>query len=95
MIRLQAPTGIRKSNARKMVEGAGGYPAGTRSKVYTDVSYPACAKKNCRRTPLRIYPQFATHANAHTILAAIYHLAGQNYYPSVRPVPARHGRTAV
>ena len=62
---------------RAQMEGLEGYPVYTR-KVYTDVSYLACAKK-LLAVPNLIYPQFATH-NAHT-LAAIYQLAGQNYYP--------------
>ena len=59
---------------RAQMEGLEGYPVYTR-KVYTDVSYLACAKK-LLGVPNLIYPQFATH-NAHT-LAAIYSLAGQN-----------------
>ncbi len=39
--------------------------------------------------PNLIYPQFATH-NAHT-LAAIYHLAGQNYYPGQYEFQCLHG----
>ncbi len=62
---------------RAQMDGLEGYPVYTR-KVYTDVSYLACAKK-LLAVPNLIYPQFATH-NAHT-LAAIYQLAGQNYYP--------------
>ena len=58
---------------RAQMEGLEGYPVYTR-KVYTDVSYLACAKK-LLAVPNLIYPQFATH-NAHT-LAAIYQLAGQ------------------
>lgn len=61
---------------RAQMDGLEGYPVYTR-KVYTDVSYLACAKK-LLAVPNLIYPQFATH-NAHT-LAAIYQLAGQNYY---------------
>jgi hypothetical protein len=63
---------------RAQVDGLEGYPVYTR-KIYTDVSYVACAKK-LLGAPDAVYPQFATH-NAHT-LAAIYHLAGQNYYPA-------------
>ncbi len=61
---------------RAQMEGLEGYPVYTR-KVYTDVSYLASARK-LLAVPNLIYPQFATH-NAHT-LAAIYQLAGQNYY---------------
>ena len=62
---------------RAQMEGLEGYPVYTR-KVYTDISYLACARK-LLSVPNLIYPQFATH-NAHT-LAAIYQLAGNNYYP--------------
>ena len=69
------------------MEGLEGYPVYTR-KVYTDVSYLACAKK-LLAVPNLIYPQFATH-NAHT-LAAIYQLAGQNYYPGQYEFQCLHG----
>jgi len=72
---------------RAQMEGLEGYPVYTR-KVYTDVSYIACAKK-LLAVPNLIYPQFATH-NAHT-LAAIYHLAGQNYYPGQYEFQCLHG----
>lgn len=72
---------------RAQMEGLEGYPVYTR-KVYTDVSYLACAKK-LLAVPNLIYPQFATH-NAHT-LAAIYHLAGQNYYPGQYEFQCLHG----
>ncbi|EPN08373.1 trifunctional transcriptional regulator/proline dehydrogenase/pyrroline-5-carboxylate dehydrogenase, partial [Pseudomonas syringae pv. actinidiae ICMP 18804] len=49
---------------RAQVEGLEGYPVYTR-KVYTDVSYIACARK-LLAAPEVIYPQFATH-NAHTL----------------------------
>lgn len=64
-----------------------GYPVYTR-KVYTDVSYIACARK-LLSVPEVIYPQFATH-NAHT-LSAIYHIAGQNYYPGQYEFQCLHG----
>ena len=57
-------------------------------KVYTDVSYIACAKK-LLAVPEAIYPQFATH-NAQT-LSAIYHIAGQNYYPGQYEFQCLHG----
>ncbi len=69
---------------RAQMEGLEGYPVYTR-KVYTDVSYLACAKK-LLGVP---NPQFATH-NAHT-LAAIYSLAGQNYYPGQYEFQCLHG----
>lgn len=53
---------------RAQVDGMPGYPVYTR-KVYTDVSYLACAQKLLGAIDV-IYPQFATH-NAHT-LAAIH-----------------------
>ncbi|MCY0389154.1 trifunctional transcriptional regulator/proline dehydrogenase/L-glutamate gamma-semialdehyde dehydrogenase [Robbsia sp. Bb-Pol-6] len=72
---------------RAQVDGLEGYPVYTR-KVYTDVSYLACAKKLLAATDA-VYPQFATH-NAHT-LSAIYHLAGQNYYPGQYEFQCLHG----
>ena len=72
---------------RAQVEGLEGYPVYTR-KVYTDVSYLACAKK-LLAVPEAIYPQFATH-NAQT-LSAIYHIAGQNYYPGQYEFQCLHG----
>ncbi|HAL67536.1 MAG TPA: trifunctional transcriptional regulator/proline dehydrogenase/L-glutamate gamma-semialdehyde dehydrogenase, partial [Pseudomonas sp.] len=72
---------------RAQVEGLEGYPVYTR-KVYTDVSYVACARK-LLAVPEAIYPQFATH-NAHT-LSAIYQIAGQNYYPGQYEFQCLHG----
>jgi len=72
---------------RAQVDGLEGYPVYTR-KVYTDVSYVACARK-LLSVPDAIYPQFATH-NAHT-LAAIYQIAGQNYYPGQYEFQCLHG----
>ncbi len=72
---------------RAQVDGLEGYPVYTR-KVYTDVSYLACARK-LLAAPEAIFPQFATH-NAHT-LAAIYHMAGQNYYPGQYEFQCLHG----
>jgi len=72
---------------RAQTDGLEGYPVYTR-KVYTDVSYLACARKLLAK-PDVIYPQFATH-NAHT-LAAIYQLAGQNYYPGQYEFQCLHG----
>jgi RHH-type proline utilization regulon transcriptional repressor/proline dehydrogenase/delta 1-pyrroline-5-carboxylate dehydrogenase len=71
---------------RAQVEGLEGYPVYTR-KVYTDVPI-ACARK-LLSVPEVIYPQFATH-NAHT-LSAIYHIAGQNYYPGQYEFQCLHG----
>jgi len=53
---------------RAQVDGLPGYPVYTR-KVYTDVSYLACARKLLGAADI-LYPQFATH-NAHS-LAVIY-----------------------
>ncbi|MFM0283101.1 trifunctional transcriptional regulator/proline dehydrogenase/L-glutamate gamma-semialdehyde dehydrogenase, partial [Paraburkholderia sediminicola] len=72
---------------RAQVDGLEGYPVYTR-KIYTDVSYVACAKK-LLGAPDAVYPQFATH-NAHT-LSAIYHLAGNNYYPGQYEFQCLHG----
>ena len=54
--------------------GLASYPVFTR-KVYTDVSYLACARQ-ALAAKSSIYPQFATH-NAHT-LASIIHYSGSN-----------------
>ncbi|WP_249213230.1 MULTISPECIES: trifunctional transcriptional regulator/proline dehydrogenase/L-glutamate gamma-semialdehyde dehydrogenase [unclassified Tatumella] len=72
---------------RAQTEGLEGYPVYTR-KVYTDVSYLACARK-LLSVPNLIYPQFATH-NAQS-LAAIYQLAGNNYYPGQYEFQCLHG----
>ncbi|HEY0294968.1 MAG TPA: trifunctional transcriptional regulator/proline dehydrogenase/L-glutamate gamma-semialdehyde dehydrogenase [Bordetella sp.] len=72
---------------RAQIDGLEGYPVYTR-KVYTDVAYVACARK-LLGAPEAIYPQFATH-NAYT-LSAIYHLAGQNYYPGQYEFQCLHG----
>ncbi|WP_028534804.1 bifunctional proline dehydrogenase/L-glutamate gamma-semialdehyde dehydrogenase PutA [Paludibacterium yongneupense] len=61
---------------RAQSEGLSGYPVYTR-KVYTDVSYLACAKKLLAE-PQAIYPQFATH-NAYS-MAAVRELAGEREY---------------
>ncbi|SFC63579.1 L-proline dehydrogenase /delta-1-pyrroline-5-carboxylate dehydrogenase [Polaromonas sp. OV174] len=63
---------------RAQVDGQDGCPVYTR-KVYTDLSYLACARK-LLAAPAQIYPQFATH-NAHT-MAAIYILADPASYQS-------------
>ena len=72
---------------RAQLDGLEGYPVYT-LKIYTDVSYLACAKK-LLGAPDAVYPQFATH-NAHT-LSAIYHLAGHNYYPGQYEFQCLHG----
>ncbi len=61
---------------RAQLDGLSGYPVFTR-KVYTDVSYIACAKKLLAAQDA-VYPQFASH-NAYT-LSAIFNLgAGKDY----------------
>ena len=72
---------------RAQMEGLEGYPVYTR-KVYTDISYLACARK-LLAVPNLIYPQFATH-NAQT-LAVIYQMAGNNYYPGQYEFQCLHG----
>ena len=72
---------------RAQVDGLEGYPVFTR-KVHTDVSYLACARR-LLAMPQAVYPQFATH-NAYS-LAAIYHMAGQNYYPGQYEFQCLHG----
>jgi len=72
---------------RAQVDGLTGYPVYTR-KVYTDVSYLACAKRLLAARDV-IYPQFATH-NAHT-LAAIFHLAGERWQPGDYEFQCLHG----
>ncbi len=72
---------------RAQIDGLEGYPVYTR-KIYTDVSYLACAKK-LLAAPNEIYPQFATH-NALT-LASIYHLAGPVYRRTQYEFQCLHG----
>ncbi len=72
---------------RAQQEGLADYPVYTR-KVYTDVSYLACAKKLLAE-PQAFFPQFATH-NAHTV-AAIVHIAGANFYPGQYEFQCLHG----
>ena len=69
------------------LDGLDGYPVYTR-KVYTDVSYLACARKLLEAVHV-VYPQFATH-NAHT-LAAVYYMAGRSYYPGQYEFQCLHG----
>lgn len=72
---------------RAQIEGLEGYPVYTR-KVYTDLSYLACARK-LLAAPDAVFPQFATH-NAYTV-SAIYHMAGQNYYAGQYEFQCLHG----
>jgi RHH-type proline utilization regulon transcriptional repressor/proline dehydrogenase/delta 1-pyrroline-5-carboxylate dehydrogenase len=72
---------------RAQVEGLAGYPVYTR-KIYTDVSYLACARKLLAAADA-IYPQFATH-NALT-LASIYHMADAPYRADQYEFQCLHG----
>ena len=72
---------------RAQVDGLEGFPVYTR-KLYTDLSYLACAKK-LLRAPDAIFPQFATH-NAHT-LATIVAMAGENFYLGQYEFQCLHG----
>ena len=60
---------------RAQVDGLEGFPVFTR-KVYTDVSYLACARK-LLAAPEAVFPQFATH-NAYTV-AAVHSMAGDAF----------------
>jgi RHH-type proline utilization regulon transcriptional repressor/proline dehydrogenase/delta 1-pyrroline-5-carboxylate dehydrogenase len=64
-----------------------GFPVFTR-KIYTDVSYIACARL-LLSAPEAVYPQFATH-NALT-LATIHAMAGRNFYAGQYEYQCLHG----
>lgn len=72
---------------RAQLDGMAGFPVYTR-KIYTDVSYLACAAKLLGAKD-EIFPQFATH-NAQT-LATIYKLAGADYDGSQYEFQCLHG----
>jgi RHH-type proline utilization regulon transcriptional repressor/proline dehydrogenase/delta 1-pyrroline-5-carboxylate dehydrogenase len=72
---------------RAQVDGQKGFPVFTR-KVYTDVSYLACARK-LLNAPDAIFPQFATH-NAQT-LAAIVAMASGPFTPGQYEFQCLHG----
>ncbi len=72
---------------RAQVSGLEGYPVYTR-KIYTDVSFLACARK-LLDAPDAVFPQFATH-NAFTV-AAVYQMAGRDYYPGQYEFQCLHG----
>ncbi len=72
---------------RAQVEGLEGFPVFTR-KLYTDVSYLACARK-LLRAPDAVFPQFATH-NAQTV-ATIHAMAGENFYAGQYEFQCLHG----
>ncbi len=71
---------------RAQVDGLEGYPVYTR-KIYTDLSYMACARKMLA-APTAIFPQFATH-NART-LAAVHAMAGP-WHPGQYEFQCLHG----
>ncbi|MBS0219396.1 MAG: trifunctional transcriptional regulator/proline dehydrogenase/L-glutamate gamma-semialdehyde dehydrogenase [Proteobacteria bacterium] len=72
---------------RAQLDGLDGFPVFTR-KMYTDVSYIACARKLLAATDA-VYPQFATH-NALT-LATIFTMAGPDYRPGQYEFQCLHG----
>ncbi len=72
---------------RAQVDGLDGFPVFTR-KVYTDVSYLACARK-LLAAPDAVYPQFATH-NAQT-LASVLVFAGPDFYRGQYEFQCLHG----
>ncbi|HTH96476.1 MAG TPA: trifunctional transcriptional regulator/proline dehydrogenase/L-glutamate gamma-semialdehyde dehydrogenase [Stellaceae bacterium] len=72
---------------RAQIDGLEGFPVFTR-KVYTDVSYIACARK-LLAAPDAVFPQFATH-NAMT-LATIHAMAGGNFYIGQYEFQCLHG----
>ncbi|MGV2075453.1 MULTISPECIES: trifunctional transcriptional regulator/proline dehydrogenase/L-glutamate gamma-semialdehyde dehydrogenase [unclassified Rhizobium] len=72
---------------RAQVDGLADFPVFTR-KIYTDVSYIACARKLLAATDA-VFPQFATH-NAQT-LATIYQMAGSDYYVGKYEFQCLHG----
>ncbi len=69
------------------LDGLDGYPVYTR-KVYTDVSYLACASK-LLSARAAIFPQFATH-NAQTV-AAIHEMAGPHFSTGDYEFQCLHG----
>ncbi|AGB74478.1 MULTISPECIES: trifunctional transcriptional regulator/proline dehydrogenase/L-glutamate gamma-semialdehyde dehydrogenase [Rhizobium] len=72
---------------RAQLDGLEGFPVYTR-KIYTDVSYIACAKKLLAATDV-VFPQFATH-NAQS-LATIYHMAGDEFAVGKYEFQCLHG----
>ncbi len=72
---------------RAQVEGLDGFPVFTR-KIYTDVSFLACARK-LLAAPDAVYPQFATH-NAET-LASVVVFAGADFYRGQYELQCLHG----
>ncbi len=72
---------------RAQVDGLEDFPVYTR-KIYTDVSYVACARK-LLGAPDAVFPQFATH-NAQT-LATIYEMAGSDFQVGKYEFQCLHG----
>ena len=72
---------------RAQIMGRADFPTWT-TKAATDVNYLVCAKALIAAGGA-IFPQFATH-NAHT-LAAVYRMAGQNYYAGQYEFQCLHG----
>jgi RHH-type proline utilization regulon transcriptional repressor/proline dehydrogenase/delta 1-pyrroline-5-carboxylate dehydrogenase len=72
---------------RAQVEGLDGFPVFTR-KIYTDVSYLACARK-LLAAPDAVFPQFATH-NAQTLASALV-FAGSDFYRGQYEFQCLHG----
>jgi RHH-type transcriptional regulator, proline utilization regulon repressor / proline dehydrogenase / delta 1-pyrroline-5-carboxylate dehydrogenase len=72
---------------RAQVEGLDGFPVFTR-KIYTDVSFLACARK-LLAAPDAVYPQFATH-NAQTLASALV-FAGPDFYRGQYEFQCLHG----
>ncbi len=72
---------------RAQVDGLEGFPVYTR-KLYTDVSYLACARK-LLRAPDAVFPQFASH-NAQT-LATIHAMAGEHFQAGQYEFQCLHG----
>ncbi|HEX9473162.1 MAG TPA: trifunctional transcriptional regulator/proline dehydrogenase/L-glutamate gamma-semialdehyde dehydrogenase, partial [Steroidobacteraceae bacterium] len=72
---------------RAQVDGYADFPVFTR-KLYTDVSYLACARK-LLDAPDAVFPQFATH-NAHT-LAAVMSMGGEPFHDGQYEFQCLHG----
>jgi RHH-type proline utilization regulon transcriptional repressor/proline dehydrogenase/delta 1-pyrroline-5-carboxylate dehydrogenase len=72
---------------RAQVDGYADFPVFTR-KLYTDVSFLACARK-LLDAPDAVFPQFATH-NAHT-LAAVMSMGGEEFHAGQYEFQCLHG----
>ncbi len=87
MVRLVKGAYWESEIKRAQVEGLDGFPVFTR-KLYTDVSFLACARK-LLAAPDAVYPQFATH-NAQT-LASVLVFAGPDFYRGQYEFQCLHG----